>query len=104
MTDPVYHCMDCNSNFPVRAFIDRDTKKTGRKLHCPRCNSMNTGNARTMNRDNPTSRSFPSSDQDPATEAQLSYIRGLDGDPNKIKTKREAGEYISRLKKLNENQ
>ena len=104
MIDPVYHCMDCKTNFPVRAFIARDLKKTGSKAHCPRCRSTNTGNARTMNRDNPTARSFPSSDSDPPTAAQLSYIRGLGGNPGKISTKKEAGEYIGRLKKLNENQ
>lgn len=103
MTDPVYHYMDCNGNFPVRAFIDRDMKKTNRKAHCPHCNSLNTGNARTMNRQPATAKSFPSSDQDPPTAAQLSYIRGLGGDTSKIKTKGEAGEYIGRLKKLKEN-
>jgi len=103
MTDPVYHCMDCNGNFLVRAFIDRDIKKTGRKAHCPHCSSLNTGNARTMNRQPATARSFPSSDTDPPTAAQLSYIQGLGGNAEKITTKKEAGEYIGRLKKLKES-
>ena len=41
---------------------------------------------------------------DPPTEPQLNYIRALGGDTRGVKTKRDAGEYINRLKKLNTEQ
>lgn len=38
----------------------------------------------------------------PATQPQREYIKGLHGDPGKVSTRREAGEYIASLKKLKE--
>jgi len=76
-------------------------KKTGRKAHCPVCNGLNTGNAKTMNRT--PARPFPSIN-DPPSPGQISYIRGLGGDISKVKTKGEAGECIAGLKRIKENQ
>jgi hypothetical protein len=96
MTDPKFHCDDCQKVFPVRSFIVRDAGRTGRKIACPGCHSTNTGRVGSVIRKPYEDTSTPPS------EAQLNYIRALGGDTRGVKTKKDAGEYISRLKKLKE--
>lgn len=103
MTDPKYHCGDCQGTFIVRAIVAREAKKNDRLINCPLCGQKppHTDQVGKIIR----TRSIPqgSSTMDlPATQPQFEYIKGLHGDPGKVTTRREAGDYISRLKKLKE--
>ena len=91
-----YHCDDCQHAFPVRGYIVRDALKTHRSLACPSCGKTNTRRADTIKQ-----RPTPQTPVDyPPSEAQLNYIISLGGHTNGIKTRHDAGEYITRLKKL----
>jgi DNA-directed RNA polymerase subunit RPC12/RpoP len=95
MNNHIYHCHDCNKDFPIKSYISKDLKKLNKKAYCPSCNKNNTdklGNIRSQKKSGALS--------DAPTEAQLKYIQALGGEPGTVKTKGGAGELIYRLKKL----
>ena len=95
--DRMYHCSKCGFTFPVRKHISEDMIKLGKKAFCPRCNkdkfTNRHGDYIIKTHKIVTSMSSPPSD------SQLAYIKGLGGDPDKVKTKKDAGELIGILKK-----
>jgi len=91
-----YHCDDCQATFKIRAFIARNADKMKRPIACPHCNHTNTGRVGCTVRRRPQDTPMDAS----PTEAQLKYIIALKGNTRGIKTKKDAGEYITRLKKL----
>jgi len=105
MVDPRYHCGDCKQAFTVRAFVAREAEKTGRLIICPLCGQKTPHTARVGKIIRETSRPLQSSTMDlPPTQPQLEYIKGLGGNPGTVKNRREAGELISRLKKLKDGE
>lgn len=94
--DIMYHCRKCRFTFPVRKHISDDMVKLGKKAFCPRCNQDKFTNRSGVHI--VKTHKIVTSMSSPATESQRAYIKGLGGDPTKVKTKREAGEYIGRLK------
>lgn len=96
----MYHCSKCGFTFPVKRYIAQDMIKLGKKAFCPRCNLD-----KFTNRDGDhivKTRKIVTSMSSPPSESQNAYIKGLGGDPNTVKTKREAGELIGKLKKQQE--
>lgn len=93
MTDPKYHCSRGHT-FTVRTHVAHDAQRTGRKINCPICgynDAQRVGMAIRRSVVNPDA---------PPTEPQLNYIRALGGDTRGVKSMKDAGEYIGRLKKL----
>jgi len=78
--------------------VIRNATRTNRPISCPGC-----GNTRTNRVGNPIRQRPPETPVEmPPSEAQMKYIQALNGDCRKARTKKEAGEYITRLKKLKE--
>lgn len=90
--DPKYVCSNCQRTFTVRAMV----AKYGRPITCPGCGNTNTNKIGCIIRQRPQE---PAPEK-PPTKPQLDYIHSLNGDCRRVHTLKEAGEYITRLKKL----
>jgi hypothetical protein len=84
----------------VRSIVVKYAEEGNRPIACTRCQSKNTGRIGKIIRSRPVDKKDGAWMDEPATEGQLSYIRGLGGNVNNVKTKREAGDYIGKLKKM----
>jgi len=93
--DVNYWCFKCRKWFPVKDFIAKELVEFDKKAFCPRCGENHTSRSR----DNIIRTKKTGSLSDPPSMAQFNYIRGLGRDPTKVKTKGDAAEVISKLKK-----
>lgn len=79
MTDPKYHCGDCQGTFIVRAIVAREAKKNDRLINCPLCGQKPPHTARVGQIIRHTQNTPGSSTMDlPATQPQLEYIKRPD--------------------------
>ena len=95
--DKNYYCNKCKQFFPVRGVVAKELEQFNKKAFCPRCN-LDEHTSRYKRTESP--QHGKTSANDSPSPAQLEYIRNLGGIPSKAKTKGEAGEMITRLKKL----
>ena len=97
--DPVYECSNCRRIFTVRYFVAKNALQTGRPIACP--NGHTDTNLvgkpvrhRIMDHVPPPEK--------PPTESQLKYIIALGGNIRHVKNIHDAGEYITKLKRMKE--
>jgi len=93
-----YTCNDCHKKFPVRGYIVKNALATKRPIACPGCGKTNTQRSdKIVEQKQQLPKALP---QDrPPSEAQINYIISLGGNARNIKTMKDAGEYIGKLKK-----
>jgi len=103
MKDKIYRCRSCGNQFRVKSFMDKVLKNEGRTARCPLCTSTDTiGSVNIMLKKKEKRAVVKHNMDDPATVAQLEYIKNLGGNPGSVKTFGEAGAYIGALKRLHE--
>ena len=102
-SDVPWICRDNHHSFKLRSMVHQSAIDDNRKVQCPRCGSWDTGPAKTTSFKNEGLGKHVSPHVDkllePPTLPQLYLINKLGGDAHSVKTKGEAGELISRLKK-----